>query len=212
MKPEVIFLDIDNTLIQPLSVTAQNGLIDSLKKERETVKNFEKILSKWRLQRKIMLTDERWPGFIERLKKDYLVFGLTKMEMGRCGDIENVEAWRCEELKKHNIVFSNLNAPHNFSCEYQGVFYAQNNQTKGEIVELFLKNLPYCRIILVDDLLDNLESVEKVCKRHNVAFKGIHFCSPKKEHRQDVWDYQRKNLIGKYLWTEDDEALKALGV
>src|SRR5688572_11946307 len=62
----IIFIDIDDTVITPISKTFRkapyNKLIDDIKKNKHHYKNYEEIVSNWRLQRKVMLLDANWPN------------------------------------------------------------------------------------------------------------------------------------------------------
>jgi hypothetical protein len=107
----VIFIDVDDTLITPLSKifrakSSYRFLIDDLKKNRENFPNFEMILSHWRLQRKTILVSPQWPELMNVLKKTHPVYALTKMETGAIGDIPSMENWRYEELKDKGIFFT----------------------------------------------------------------------------------------------------------
>lgn len=74
-----IFLDVDDTLITPISKVfrayiSHRMLIDDLKKERDQISNFERILSRWRLQRQVQLVSEDWLSFINDFKAQFPLY------------------------------------------------------------------------------------------------------------------------------------------
>src|SRR5579872_3560010 len=97
----IIFMDIDDTIITPVSKTFRkppyNHLIDEIKKNKDEYQNYEEIVSNWRLQRKAMVIDKDWPQLLSNLKEKFMVYGLTKMDTGKFGNIESMEKWRHQE-------------------------------------------------------------------------------------------------------------------
>ena len=89
----------------------------------------------------------------------------------------------CEENQKK----CKTHQPHYHDCEafyYKGILFAHNLNTKGKVFKDFYlalskyrkeKNLPAIqKIILVDDRLHNLQSLETVTKELNLEFYGYH--------------------------------------
>jgi hypothetical protein len=78
-KNTIIFVDIDDTIITPVSKTFRkppfNKIIDEIKQDKNKFKNYEEIISNWRLQRKAMLIDQNWISTLSELKKN-IVFML----------------------------------------------------------------------------------------------------------------------------------------
>ncbi|MGI4752576.1 MAG: hypothetical protein ACRYE8_02465 [Janthinobacterium lividum] len=76
----LIFLDVDDTIITPKSVTFRkppyNQMLDRIKANKGNYDNFEEIVSNWRLQRKVMLIDEEWGQ--ETLLKKITLFTLLR--------------------------------------------------------------------------------------------------------------------------------------
>src|SRR3990167_3570989 len=78
----VIFLDVDDTLITPRSKLFRSkspyrSLIDDIKSNRETIADFETLLSRWRLQRQTELVSKEWGDLIGELKKKFPLYALT---------------------------------------------------------------------------------------------------------------------------------------
>ena len=123
--------------ITPISKTFRklpyNKLIDDIKKDKNKYKNYEEIISNWRLQRRVMLIDSDWSDILLALKKQYRVYGLTKMDTGKCGNIHSMEEWRYNELQSLGITFSDDHTiPQgsiNDASFYKGLFITGTNST-----------------------------------------------------------------------------------
>jgi hypothetical protein len=149
-RQAVIFLDVDDTLITPISKVFRvhspyRTLIDDLKKDRDQIPYFERILSRWRLQRQVQLVSEDWLCFINDFKAQFPLYALTKMESGPLGDILSMEEWRYAELSSKGMEFTPtyggkekeilLSSP---SMTYEGTFYkgifSTGSFNKSEVV------------------------------------------------------------------------------
>ncbi|MDX2050262.1 MAG: DUF2608 domain-containing protein [Rickettsiaceae bacterium] len=214
-KDSIIFVDVDDTIITPVSKTFRkepyNKLIDEIKKERSKYENYEEIISNWRLQRKVMLVDQDWPDTLLRLKIKYKVYGLTKMDHGKFGNISSMEKWRYEELKSLNIEFSNneLIPPSvDDSAFFKGIFFAGSN-TKSETLLYYLKYLNASTYVMIDDRPEHLEDIRKFCENNSIKFIGILYKGMDRftdSPDPDVALFQKKYLIQNAQWIEDDEA------
>ncbi|MBS0272364.1 MAG: DUF2608 domain-containing protein [Proteobacteria bacterium] len=221
----VIFIDVDDTLITPVSKVFRAGsphrfLIDDLKKNREQYANFETILSHWRLQRKTSLILQEWPELIHILKKNYLVYALTKMETGAIGDIPSMENWRYEELKDKGILFTpsfvetiektlivEPSKPYSASF-YKGIFIT-GSFNKSDVIRVYLKAEKPTQIVLIDDRPEYLEDVMQECVRQSFPFIGILFKGIEQiEGVPDshVAEFQKRSLFDHAHWFEDEEA------
>lgn len=225
----VIFLDVDDTLITPQSKTFRatspfRTLIDHIKKQRDNIPNFERVLSHWRLQRKICLVSDQWPEYIEILKKNYAVYALTKVDTGRVGAISSMEKWRYNELKGLGITFtptcpgiSEGTLVEDTSKSYPATFYKGIFMTgsfnKGDVIAAFLKTQRPSQIVLIDDREDYMQDAVVECNRQFIPFLGILFKGveliPGKPNPQ-VAEFQKRNLIDHAEWVEDEEAEKNL--
>ena len=176
----LIFLDIDDTIITPTSKTLRTKpyrtMIDDIKKDRATYPNFEEIISRWRLQRKVMLLDNKWPDVIKTIKKQFKVYGLTKMDIGKCGSIKSIEKWRYQELKRFNMTFSDNDKILPFEKDgfsfYKGIFFTGKN-TKSRTINHYFDHLQTDTIVLVDDRKENLDDVMRFCKEKSLNFIGM---------------------------------------
>ncbi|MBX9786003.1 MAG: DUF2608 domain-containing protein [Alphaproteobacteria bacterium] len=228
-KQAVIFLDVDDTLITPISKvfrahSPHRTLIDDLKKDRDQIPYFERILSRWRLQRQVQLVSEDWLWFIKDFKTQFPLYALTKMESGPLGDILSMEEWRYAELSSKGMEFTPtyggkekevlLSSP---LMTYEGTFYkgifSTGSFNKSEIVRSYLQKENPTQVVLVDDRLEQLQDVSEECSRRFISFIGIHF----KGHElipgipdSSLAEFQKNHLLNNHEWLEDEEAERRL--
>ena len=216
----IIFIDIDDTIITPVSKTFRkspcNKLIDGIKKNKDKYPNYTEIVSNWRLQRKAMLIDENWPLRLAQLKEKFAVYGLTKMDIGKFGNIESMEKWRYQELKSLGIEFSNrFNIPEgtvNGASFYKGLFMTGLN-SKSQTILHYAQYLKTNTMVLLDDREESLEDVKQFCEKYAIGFVGILFKGL--EQFRDTPDpaialFQKKHLIQDAEWLEDEKAMSMI--
>lgn len=227
----VIFIDVDDTLITPQSKVFRStspfrGIIDEIKKHRDKIPNVELILSHWRLQRKIILVSDEWPSFINRLKKKYAVYALTKMESGKVGAIPSMEKWRYNELKAQGITFTpkcpgiaegplveDPSKPYPATF-YQGIFIT-GSFNKSDVIAGFLKAQRPPQIMLIDDRPEYLKDAIEECNRQSLPFLGILFKGVELipgTPNPKVAEFQKQHLLEQAQWIEDEKAEQESGV
>ena len=220
-----VFFDIDDTIIIPKSLSFRcppyNGMIDRIKEKKELIKNYEQIISNWRVSRKVMLLDENWPCVIENLKKKMNIFALTKMNTGKFGCIDSMEKWRYNELKSLGIIFSNknINLPKSFDLKNNspsfcnGIFMT-GNLKKSEVLNEIIKTTDLSKgITFVDDRECHIFDVEKFCNKNYIPFLGILFNGLKNFNEyasKEIAEFQEKYLLENAIWLEDEEVLSYL--
>jgi hypothetical protein len=223
----IIFVDIDDTIITPLSNTFRapphNKMIDNIKNNKESYHNYEEIISNWRLQRSVILVDETWPEIIEALKLQHKVYGLTKMDSGTIGNIPCMEEWRYNELKKLGIEFSDSDVAdvqyRNTSIFYRGIFMT-GTLSKSATVEKYkdflgLESISAKQIVMIDDRLEWVQNVEEFAQRQNIGFIGILFDGIKNlsgEPDPKIADIQYRHLTEHSTWLEDADAAALLPI
>lgn len=216
----IIFVDIDDTIITPVSKTFRrapyNQLIDDIKKAKSQYKNYEEIVSNWRLQRKAMLIDSNWPDVLLELKTKHKVYGLTKMDTGKFGNINSMEEWRYNELQSLNIRFSeDHTVPQgsiNSASFYKGLFITGNN-SKSQTISHYLQYFNTDTFVMIDDREEHLEDIKQFCDKNSIKFIGILFNGLEKFQdipKHDVVLLQKKYLIENAKWLEDEEAEKMI--
>ena len=190
-------------------------MIDDIKKDRAKHPNFEEIISHWRLKRKVMLLDNKWPEVVNALKKRFKVYALTKMDIGKCGNIESIEKWRYQELKRFNVTFSdNDKIPpleNNGFSFYKGIFLTGKN-SKSKTIKYYFDHLKTETIVLVDDKRENLEDVMDFCKDQSINFIGFLYTPTHRDIQTNERAalLQKEHLIKHATWLEDDEAEEML--
>lgn len=222
----IVFCDIDDTVITPVSKTFRAApyykLIDNIKRNKHLYQNHAEIVSNWRLQRKVMLLDKEWPRSLQKLKERFPVYGLTKMETGRYGNIASVENWRYLELKSMGIEFTKnedlqnqkivADGPNN-PVFYQGLFLT-GDVSKSQVLDLYKSMLgKRSTIVMIDDRLDYLQDIEAFCKKESITFIGILFKGVEALRDQpdpQIAAFQEDYLMKHATWLEDEDALKLI--
>lgn len=219
----LIFLDVDDTVITPKSVTFRkppyNQMLDRIKANKGNYDNFEEIVSNWRLQRKVILIDEEWVQVLNTLKKHYFVYALTQMNPGEFGNIPSMQEWRYEELKSLGIDFSDNkklaifnSAKKDDTVFYKGIFITGNHSKSGTLAK-FSKELQASFIVFVDDRKNHIEDMKNYCEKNNIGFLGILFEGLKNlsgEPDPKLARFQEQYLIENAEWLEDNEAYKLM--
>ncbi|MDX1924111.1 MAG: DUF2608 domain-containing protein [Rickettsiaceae bacterium] len=216
----IIFVDIDDTIITPESKTFRrapyNKLIDGIKKHKSKYKNYEEIVSNWRLQRKPMLIDPNWPDTLLALKKKYRLYGLTKMDTGKFGNINSMEEWRYKELQSLGITFSNDNTVPQVSINnasfYRGLFITGAN-SKSQTILYYLKYLEAKTFVMIDDREEHLKDIKQFCDNNSIKFIGILFnglVKFKDAPKPEVTLFQKNYLIEHAQWLEDEQVEKII--
>lgn len=141
-----------------------------------------------------VLVDDQFPSYLQQLaKKGIPAMALTASLTGSLLETPSLEAWKCDDLRKCGIDFTQT-APHphpilfcdlpayrgNHAVYTQGVLLTNGSQvTKGEALVHFLQAAhlsPRC-VIFADDKEGNLKSVESALAAHDpsITFIGLHF-------------------------------------
>lgn len=213
----LILFDIDDTLITPVSKTFSSpykNMIDKIKSSKNTYTNYEEIISTWRLNRKIKLTDTMWPDIINVLKKRFHVYALTKMDTGKIGHIQSTEQWRYNELASLGLFFTTNSSEikrHDGSTFYKGIIFT-GKRTKSEALKNHISRSVYHHIVMIDDRTEHLDDIKQYCKKNNIPFTGIQFVIPQIEVHPDIPKIQYDFLTQKNKWLEDEEALRELQI
>lgn len=182
----LMLFDIDDTVITTASHFVNN--IDTLKDKKDSLSDSDKelcneLISSWRLERPVFLTDLDWSNF---LRNSIHCYGLTKMDVGRFGCIPSIEQWRYDELRSNGITFNvqypiterEYDQPHsvglNDATFFKGIFFT-GNAKKGDIVKELLKTNKYTSVLFVDDKVEQLQNVQSACDEMNIKCKPLQF-------------------------------------
>lgn len=222
----LILFDIDDTLISTVDTMGHTSP-PLLFKLRALIKHPQLLFRKnWEYYYSIMWQQTEWfiiepdtVSIIADLKKqDCIVLGLTSMETGTFGTMENFPEWRSQILtqlgiefshKFPNAIFNKLPRHRNNYPELYNGLLCCNQQSKGLVVSAFLDQfqLQPNMIIFFDDSANNLASVEDACKQRNIPFKGFQYRGAEKLSQK--WDMQKALLQLDYLiqnkkWLSDN--------
>ncbi len=225
----LVLLDIDNTIITPVSSAFKlnNGknIIDAIKQimrsaesenNHRLVKECVDIISLWRLNRMVRLTDANWPSFITNMVCNNTfgnvsvshsdVFGLTQIDSGKFGRITSMEKWRTAELQSLNIKFSGSYGSQSkpsviFSGKTNatysdGIFYT-GSFSKGKIISYLLKSssCEYDIIFFIDDRLDHLEDVANTCDELGMICVTMQFEIPHNDNTKHNPDDVEEKML-----------------
>jgi hypothetical protein len=213
----LILVDIDDTVITPVSNlfrhnSEHKNIIDKIKEAKN--QNYKETVSIWRLNRKVMLVEEQWKEFISYHFNQ--TYALTKMDIGKFGQIDSVENWRYMELKNLGISFQeNFNDTDNFLISKndspeqgsfdRGIFYT-GKLSKGDILCEIHKINPITKLIFIDDKISNINDITDTCKQLNIScdayfYEGINMIDG------DITNIQAENLIynltEKQIWNDE---------
>lgn len=219
----IVLFDIDDTLITPVSsffrIEPYRSLIDEIKKNPHQYPDYEEIISNWRLQRKVMLVDPKWPETIQLLKSKHQVYGFTKMDTGKFGNITSVETWRYQELKNLGVEFSQKKSIEEFQIGpgsfknspmfYKGIFFT-GSASKAEMFALYQNVLNNSFIVLIDDREEHLLDLGAFCREVSIPFRGFLFkaswLTPTFKTNSPMAEFQKTYLLEHKKWIEDEDA------
>lgn len=222
-----VLFDIDYTLTAPDHPMLQMAVIKQNKKVfREELEKF--VGDEKKLVPVLMVTeapskllDAEAPQLIQRLiALNVIVFGFTAIDTSVIPDIGEVPIWRLKELERLGIHFSD----HTNSClpakkiEFtqfpsfrgtyplydQGILYANVTASKGTVLRAFIENIGQkpARVILIDDTLENLQTVQKELDQLDIPFLGLHYTPNEstatefsEEQWRAVWDSIKQRAV-----------------
>lgn len=217
----VVLFDVDETLIQPEDTYLINEHSERGLKFRQSLIQKHPEISKMHDIGGIILDQAARPliekeviNKVSTLKKNNInVFAITAMNTGEYSNIGRMERWRYEHLKK--LGFEGTYQNDDFYLQgfkRKPVFYksiiATDLEDKGEVLMAVLDkiNLRPQKIIMFDDTLEFLYSVEKECKKRGVIFFGYHYNGAKKKNwDENLISYQAEYLIKHKKWLSDAE-------
>ena len=169
-------------------------------------------------ERSVRLVDPDIMNILHDLEKRKIpTMALTKLYTDKYGIIEKMQDWRIRELKAINIDFAKLTPIkdeiiiHDLQIGYgvpiltEGVILTANRD-KADILEHILHDKKYYpqSIIFVDDVLENLESVERLCKKLQINFHGFEYIGashvPEIELDEEIEKLRFQILEQKYRW------------
>lgn len=172
---------------------------------------------------KRMLIEESAPNLIQNLQqKGIKVIALTSCPTGAFGVIPKVERWRIEHLRSLDICFA-ASFPKIEPCSLhelatngkpaplfeRGILFSKGYK-KGDVLRAFFKqcNFHPGKVIFIDDLSENLDSVKTALQPLNIEFKGYQYTGAKRFFKavdEEVLNYQFNHLMQTKEWLSDKE-------
>ncbi len=145
---------------------------------------------------------------------------LTKLYTGKFGIIEDLTNWRIKELNnvdidftratpiKDTIILDTIDMGRGFPMITEGIIFTADID-KGHVLENILLKAKYFpeTIIFFDDLMENILSVEKMCKKWNINYYGFEFDGasliPEAELHKESEKIRFNILEQEHRWTTD---------
>ena len=200
---------------------------ENAKSEEEKI-DVEEKLSLCMLLPERVLIEENAPKLIEKLqKKKAKVIALTSCRTGTFGVIPKVEKWRFEHLQSLGVDFSSAfsHIPrHEFHAMASsgkraplfenGILFSKGYE-KGDLLLAFLKVSDFkpTQVIFIDDLTENIESVEKALQSLNIPCKSYHYLGAKRFFKKpdaQILRAQFEHLMRHREWLSDEEIKERL--
>jgi hypothetical protein len=225
----LVLLDVDGTLIVPEDAIlrpAADALLDQLlggdKIQMLPTGNryiFREIL----LKASHRLVDPQSIPLIQNLQERGIpVVAFTALPRGKVGDVESVADYRLEELARFGFDFSpafahlgTLELPKDADKEFspffkQGVLFSSLH-SKGDVFKSFLRASGYRPkwVILIDDQMKYVQSVEKAAKELGIEYVGIHYTAADELPcilDPDLGAFQVRHFLRNGEWKSDEEA------
>jgi hypothetical protein len=223
---DIVLLDIDFTVMKPCDAALMPCGKHLRKQHLHSLdlKQRELLQSVIGLECKEELMDIAYLEIIRQLEeKGVPVFGLTALEVGRYGKIENLEDWRLANLKQAGINLSNsfkdkgsisLNTLPEYNGNYplfkNGVLFT-NRQSKGLVFAAFVNFLDRKpkKVVFIDDHLEYLKSVEEAALGLGMEFIGFHYRAAENmccDFDEQVAQIQYLHLLKHEHWLTEQQA------
>lgn len=226
----LVIFDIDDSIMTCCDPSLQEANKDRLDKvcqrysEIMPMSEYNRLYSIALRSREVEVVDNKiYDLLVTLMEKKINTIALTHTRTGSFGVIEKMEDWRIVELGHIGIDFSplspftselslkNLKGPLGTPNIKNGIIFTAELD-KGKVLEEALKLLPKkpSQIIFVDDRIDNLESVEKICSKLQLPYLGFHYIAmklrPVKYVDERLLEIQVDTLIREERWITSEEA------
>ncbi len=201
-QDSLVIFDVDEVLITPSSQDDlrhpyRDRLLQSISNKINPLE-IELLKSIILLESKQVLVESRITEMFEKLKSYKIpAIALTAMGTGKLGMIKKMHDFRFKQLDSVNLSFKHLSP---LDGEYimlelatinkkfsgldckgdpflkSGVIFT-SGLDKGIVLEYVFETYNYYpkTVILVDDLIENIESLKQICLKLNIDFYGFHY-------------------------------------
>jgi len=196
-KDTLVIFDVDDVLMMPTDEFAFNAPIrkelTQKLKERYSKDELTYLYSCVFERRTVQPVNSNMKGLIKNLEQRNIpAIALSGWWTGKYGKIAEMENLRFVGLKqvdisfvntspfKEDMIFPELKNKSGFPMLKSGVILTALAD-KGLVLKAALEksNLHFKKIIFIDDDLEYLKSVEKICLELNIDFQGIHYGAAK---------------------------------
>ena len=222
----LVIFDVDETLIQPqdayLTDIEMRSFLAEIFTVKQLIKHHDIDMKRWKYLASIVIKTAKEtliePEMLEAIKalqrRGVQVIACTLISTGLFGVIPNMEQWRYENLKSLGFQGSYDNVViHLPSFKRKPVFYkgilATDLEKKGPVIGAFLDtmHLQPVSIVMVDDTLDNLNSVLRECTTRGIKFQGYWYkAAQTKPSNAPLFEFQINYLIHHEKFLSDQEA------
>ena len=225
-KDTLVLISIDNIILTPKSkifrtTSPYNSFVEDLINRSLKSPSFITHAANWYKQRQMILVEDGWPEFIEKLKKTGAkVVGLSKLHYKLYSAIKEPELLIYKELNQFNIKFTDkINNLELFkigslggmnSIFYKGIIFT-GSFSKAQTIVDFMKvtyNVPK-KILVFETRMDYIEQIEDFLKPYDTDYFFVYYLAerdlPGKPLKEAVI-LQQQQLINAEKWIEDEEA------
>nr|WP_253307890.1 DUF2608 domain-containing protein [Rickettsia endosymbiont of Ceutorhynchus assimilis] len=226
-RESLVLFDVDDVVVMD---TDEYRLTHNYRKE--LLAGIEKRLSKEQCELLLsIILKERKARFVnpdileifEKLKQNKIpTMALTKLPTGKFGVIKDMVEWRIKELNDLEVNFMELTPITDeilikeFDVGYgiptlkAGIIFTAEYD-KGSVLEYVLREKNYYpkSIIFIDDILENLESLQKTCNDLQINYHGFEFTGsaivPEPDLDEQLEKIRFEILEKEYRWLTDKE-------
>jgi hypothetical protein len=221
---DLVIFDVDDTLIQPVDAYLINEHTPPGKALQQTLLQQYPQVKDWANLVSIMLKEAQRPliepSIVEKIqdlqRRNVSVIACTGMNVGEKGIYKSLEEWRYNHLK--SLGFEGSFNQQEFRVSgfkknpgfYKGLL-STDLEWKGPVIGAFLDKMKLHpkRIIMFDDTLDELKTVQKECAKRGIVFQGYNYKGAKsKPLNEDIARIQADYLISHHHWLTDAQALE----
>ncbi|MFV9843723.1 MAG: DUF2608 domain-containing protein [Rickettsia conorii subsp. raoultii] len=226
----LVLFDVDEVIVMD---SDESRLTHDYRKE--LMKNIEKRLTRkeCELLLSIVLKDRKarfvnpdiLTIFALLTEKNVPAMGLTKLPTGKFGVIEDMIEWRIRELTElkvsfqefspleDEIIIEDFNAGYGKPTLKDGIIYTAEYD-KGSMLEYVLRKTNYYppSIIFIDDIEENLLSLQEICKKLKINYQGFEFTGsvivPEPVLDAQLEKIRFEILEKEYKWLTDEKLKK----
>lgn len=187
-------VDLDNTLFEAKQALGHaNWFYDELQERLEKgltkEEACEELYPLWVKIQEICsvkaVEDTTIPLLLNLQQRNIVMMGFThRLPLGVPATIRQVHSLGFDFSKTApQILFDSIPASGGPTCYRQGILFAGDYNSKGEVLLNFLAMIGHRpkKIVFIDDKYKNVEELEKVLAEHNIDYLGIYYTAIKQQ-------------------------------